>query len=271
MLALLPLWLGWHRRARVRFVLPIAGGLACLLFVWQADGWAYFGEGAALPTVTFTCGAIRRRPTRSTAELGEYLQRSAHPLWPLLMGGLAGTAALATLKDHNPALSPAGPSTGSFCCSGPCLARTRTIPAIWPHHPARPGAAGRHAAAPGELPAMLGALLLLLCTLTPPAAPAMTRSPGWPSRVPGAGDPVGVKAAARNHPCPSPTAGIRGCSPCIGARACRLSRRPLGPEDLPAGGQQVWFAPAFTPSPAFGSAYRITPSPKLVDWMFVTP
>lgn len=53
--------------------------------------------------------------------------------------------------------------------------------------------------------------------------------------------------------------------------ACRLSRRPLAPEDLPAGGQRVWFAPAFTPSPAFGSAYRITPSPKLVDWMFVTP
>ena len=44
--------------------------------------------------------------------------------------------------------------------------------------------------------------------------------------------------------------------------ACRLSRRPLSPEELHAGSQRVWFAPAFTPSPACGSAYRITPVTK---------
>ena len=64
-LALLPLWLGMAQQGtRVRFVLPIAlVGLACLLFVWQADGWAYFARGAALPTVTLPSGATRRRPT----------------------------------------------------------------------------------------------------------------------------------------------------------------------------------------------------------------
>lgn len=52
---ILPLWLGMAQQGtRVRFVLPIVlVGLISLLFVWQADGWAYFSEGRR-----FTVGVI---------------------------------------------------------------------------------------------------------------------------------------------------------------------------------------------------------------------
>ena len=55
-LALLPLWLGLAQKGtRVRFVLPIAlVGLTSLLFVWQADGWAYFSEGRRFTDGHFT-------------------------------------------------------------------------------------------------------------------------------------------------------------------------------------------------------------------------
>ena len=101
---------------------------------------------------------------------------------------------------------------------------------------------------------MLGALLLLLSTLTPPVAPAMTQAARLAEQTcPGLVTQWGVRLLRGNHnPCPSPTAGTRGCRPCAHPGACRLSRRPMGrgaarPLMTPSG------FPAFTPNPASGS------------------
>ena len=137
-LALLPLWLGMVQKGqRLHFMLPIVlVGLACLLFVWQADGWAYFSEGRRFTDGHFTLWG------NTAAAHGDRLLSWARTfneqltlLWPLLMGALLVLPLWQRSKDHNPILSPAGPSTGSSCCCGPCLARTRTIPAIWPPSP----------------------------------------------------------------------------------------------------------------------------------------
>ena len=179
-LALLPLWLGMAQQGtRVRFVLPIAlVGLACLLFVWQADGWAYFSEGRRFTDGHFTLWG------NTAAAHGDRLLSWANtfndqltPLWPLLMGALLILPLWQRSKDHN--------ATPSVLWTLYWLALL--LWTLFGQNPDNP----RHLAPitllglvllagwlprRGELPAMLGALLLLLCTLTPPAAPAMTRA-----------------------------------------------------------------------------------------------
>ncbi|HDZ8929466.1 TPA: hypothetical protein RUX58_004241, partial [Aeromonas dhakensis] len=46
--------------------------------------------------------------------------------------------------------------------------------------------------------------------------------------------------------------------------ACRLSRRPLGPEDLPAGSRRIWFAPRFHAEP--GLWVGIQDHPRHQNW-----
>ncbi len=137
-LALLPLWLGMAQKGtRVRFVLPIVlVGLACLLFVWQADGWAYFSEGRRFTDGHFTLWG------NTAAAHGDRLLSWAStfndqltPLWPLLMGTLLVLPLWQRSKGQAATLPRSGRSTGSPCCSGPCLARIPTIPAIWPPSP----------------------------------------------------------------------------------------------------------------------------------------
>jgi hypothetical protein len=106
----------------------------------------------------------------------------------------------------------------------------------------------------GELPAMLGALLLLLCTLTPPVAPAMTRAARLAEQTcPALVTQWGVRLLRETTTLPVTDGWYRGCRPCAHQGACRLSRRPLGAEALPGPYDTLWFAPAFTPNPASGS------------------
>ncbi|TNI65175.1 hypothetical protein CF122_21780, partial [Aeromonas media] len=109
MLALLPLWLGWQQKGeRRKFLFPIAlVGLISLLFVWQADGWAYFAEGRRFTDGHFTLWG------NTAAAHGDRLlswARTFHdqltPLWPLAVGALLVLPLWQRSKDQAAALSP---------------------------------------------------------------------------------------------------------------------------------------------------------------------
>ena len=269
-LALLPLWLGMAQKGmRVRFMLPITQvGLACLLFVWQADGWAYFSEGRRFTDGHFTLWG------NTAAAHGDRLLSWANtfneqltPLWPLAVGGLLAQPLWQRCKGHAAALSP--------CWSLYWLALL--LWTLFGQNPDNP----RHLAPitllgiillagmlprRGELPAMLGALLLLLCTLTPLAAPAMTRAARLAEQAcPALVTQWGVRLLRETTALPVTDGWYQGDARLALAQgACRLSRRPLDPEDLPAGGRQVWFAPRFHAEP--GLWLGIQDHPRHQNW-----
>ena len=193
-LALLPLWLGMAQQGtRVRFVLPIAlVGLACLLFVWQADGWAYFSEGRRFTDGHFTlwgntAAAHGDRLLSWTNTFNDQLT----PLWPLAVGA-AGTASVATTqRPHRPLFALV-----------PLLARPAALDPVWPepgqsppsgaHYPARYRAAGRLAAPMGRAPCHGGSPVAALHhTHSASAARHGAGRTAGRAGVPGPGDPMG--------------------------------------------------------------------------------
>lgn len=257
-LALLPLWLGWqHRGQRLPFLVPIAlVGLACLLFVWQGDGWAYFSEGRR-----FTDGHFHLWGNTAAAHgsrllsWGQTLNSQLGPLWPLLMGLLLwllwskpkpaqldkswplGWLALLlwTLFGQNPDnprhLAPMI-YLGLILLSG-WLPAARSV-ASWPMKGA-----------------MLGALALLVTTLTPPSLPAMAKArlvaeqhcqalvTQW-----------GVRLLRESTTLPVTDGWYGGDARlALTQGACRLSRRPLSASELPGPYETHWFAPRFRAEP----------------------
>ncbi|WP_049067179.1 hypothetical protein, partial [Aeromonas hydrophila] len=167
-LALLPLWLGMAQQGtRVRFVLPIVlVGLISLLFVWQADGWAYFSEGRRFTDGHFTLwGNTAAAHGDRLLSWARTFNEQLTPLWPLLMGALLTLPLWQRSKDHHPAPSVLwtlywlvlllwtlfGQNPDNPRHLAPITLLGLVLLAGW--LPRR-----------GELPAMLGALLLLLCT-----------------------------------------------------------------------------------------------------------
>lgn len=254
-LALLPLWLGMAQQGnRVRFVLPIAlMGLACLLFVWQADGWAYFAEGRRFTDGHFTLWG------NTAAAHGDRLLSWANtfneqltPLWPLLMGALLVLPLWLRSKDHNPAPS----------VLWPLYWLALLLWTLFGQNPDNP----RHLAPitllglvllAGWLPrrgvglVALAGLLLLAVTFTPPRPSAMTRA----ARVAEKNCPAlvtqwGVRLLRETTTLPVTDGWYRGdAALALTQGACRLSRRPLGAEALPGPYDTLWFAPRFHAEP----------------------
>lgn len=254
-LALLPLWLGLAQQGnRVRFVLPIAlVGLACLLFVWQADGWAYFAEGRRFTDGHFTLWG------NTAAAHGDRLLSWANtfndqltPLWPLLMGALLILPLWQRSKDHNPAPS----------VLWPLYWLVLLLWTLFGQNPDNP----RHLAPitllgivllAGWLPrrgvgqVALAGLLLLAVTLTPARPSAMVQA----ARVAEKNCPAlvtqwGVRLLRETTTLPVTDGWYRGdAALALTQGACRLSRRPLGAEALPGPYDTLWFASRFHAEP----------------------
>ena len=254
-LTLLPLWLGMAQQGnRVRFVLPIAlVGLACLLFVWQADGWAYFSEGRRFTDGHFTLWG------NTAAAHGDRLLSWANtfndqltPLWPLLMGAFLILPLWQRSKDHNPAPS----------VLWPLYWLVLLLWTLFGQNPDNP----RHLAPitllgivllAGWLPrrgvgqVALAGLLLLAVTLTPARPSAMVQA----ARVAEKNCPAlvtqwGVRLLRETTTLPVTDGWYRGdAALALTQGACRLSRRPLGAEALPGPYDTLWFAPRFHAEP----------------------
>ncbi|MFM5866260.1 hypothetical protein [Aeromonas caviae] len=254
-LALLPLWLGMAQQGtRVRFVLPIAlVGLACLLFVWQADGWAYFAEGRRFTDGHFTLWG------NTAAAHGDRLLSWANtfndqltPLWPLLMGALLVLPLWQRSKDHNPAPSVLWPLYWLALLLWTLFGQNPDNP----RHLAPIALLGLVLLA-GWLPrrgvglVALAGLLLLAVTLTPARPSAMVQA----ARVAEKNCPAlvtqwGVRLLRETTTLPVTDGWYRGdAALALTQGACRLSRRPLGAEALPGPYDTLWFAPRFHAEP----------------------
>ncbi len=254
-LALLPLWLGMAQQGnRVRFVLPIAlVGLACLLFVWQADGWAYFAEGRRFTDGHFTLWG------NTAAAHGDRLLSWANtfndqltPLWPLLMGALLILPLWQRSKDHNPAPSVLWPLYWLVLLLWTLVGQNPDNP----RHLAPIALLGLVLLA-GWLPrrgvglVALAGLLLLAVTFTPPRPSAMVQA----ARVAEKNCPAlvtqwGVRLLRETTTLPVTDGWYRGdAALALTQGACRLSRRPLGAEALPGPYDTLWFAPRFHAEP----------------------
>lgn len=254
-LALLPLWLGMAQQgARVRFVLPIAlVGLACLLFVWQADGWAYFSEGRRFTDGHFTLWG------NTAAAHGDRLLSWANtfndqltPLWPLLMGALLILPLWQRSKDHNPAPSVLWPLYWLVLLLWTLVGQNPDNP----RHLAPITLLGLVLLA-SWLPrrgvglVALAGLLLLAVTFTPPRPSAMVQA----ARVAEKNCPAlvtqwGVRLLRETTTLPVTDGWYRGdAALALTQGACRLSRRPLGAEALPGPYDTLWFAPRFHAEP----------------------
>ncbi len=254
-LALLPLWLGMAQQgARVRFVLPIAlVGLACLLFVWQADGRAYFSEGRRFTDGHFTLWG------NTEAAHGDRLLSWANtfndqltPLWPLLMGALLVLPLWKRSKDHNPTPSVLWPLYWLVLLLWTLFGQNPDNP----RHLAPITLLGLVLLA-GWLPrrgvglVALAGLLLLAVTLTPARPSAMVQA----ARVAEKNCPAlvtqwGVRLLRETTTLPVTDGWYRGdAALALTQGACRLSRRPLGAEALPGPYDTLWFAPRFHAEP----------------------
>lgn len=253
-LALLPLWLGMqHKGERLRFILPIAlVGFSSLLFVWQADGLAYFSEGRRFTDGHFTLWG------NTAAAHGDRLLSWARtfndqltPLWPLAIGLL--------LIPLWPAVRCNTPSAKQVWYLGWLVLLLWTLFGQNPDNP-------RHLAPlillglvllagmlphRGELPAVLGALALLMTTLTPPQPPAMVKAARLAERAcPALVTQWGVRLLRETTALPVTDGWYQGDARLALAQgACRLSRRPILAGDLPAPNRQIWFAPRFHAEP----------------------
>lgn len=254
-LALLPLWLGMAQQGnRVRFVLPIAlVGLACLLFVWQADGWAYFAEGRRFTDGHFTlwgntAAAHGDRLLSWTNTFNDQLT----PLWPLLMGALLVLPLWQRSKDHNPAPSVLWPLYWLVLLLWTLFGQNPDNP----RHLAPITLLGLVLLA-GWLPRRgveliaLAGLLLLAVTFTPARPSAMVQA----ARVAEKNCPAlvtqwGVRLLRETTTLPVTDGWYRGdAALALTQGACRLSRRPLGAEALPGPYDTLWFAPRFHAEP----------------------
>ncbi len=254
-LALLPLWLGMAQQGnRVRFVLPIAlVGLACLLFVWQADGWAYFAEGRRFTDGHFTlwgntAAAHGDRLLSWTNTFNDQLT----PLWPLLMGALLILPLWQRSKDHNPAPSVLWPLYWLVLLLWTLFGQNPDNP----RHLAPITLLGLVLLA-GWLPRRgveliaLAGLLLLAVTFTPARPSAMVQA----ARVAEKNCPAlvtqwGVRLLRETTTLPVTDGWYRGdAALALTQGACRLSRHPLGVEALPGPYDTLWFAPRFHAEP----------------------
>ncbi|MGY3868649.1 hypothetical protein ACW5W4_03750 [Aeromonas crassostreae] len=254
-LTLLPLWLGMAQKGtRFRFVLPITlVGLASLFFVWQADGWAYFAEGRRFTDGHFTLWG------NTAAAHGDRLLSWANtfndqltPLWPLPMGALLLLPLWPRSKDQAAALSPLWFLYWLALLLWTLLGQNPDNP----RHLAPITLLGLVQLAGrlplwGERPAMVGALLLLLSTLTPPAAPAMVQAARLAERAcPALVTQWGVRLLRETTALPVTDGWYRGdAALALTQGACRLSRRPIAQSEMPLPHQTHWFAPRFHAEP----------------------
>ena len=254
-LALLPLWLGLAQKGtRVRFVLPIAlVGLISLLFVWQADGWAYFSEGRRFTDGHFTLWG------NTAAAHGDRLLSWAHtfndqltPLWPLAVGALLVLPRWPRSKGQATALSPLwslywlalllwtlfGQNPDNPRHLAPITLLGIVLLAGW--LPRR-----------GDMLTTLAALLLLCVTLTPPALPAMVQAARVAEKAcPALVTQWGVRLLRETTPLAVTDGWYRGDARLALAQgACRLSRRPIATGDMPTPNQLYWFSPRFHAEP----------------------
>ncbi|MFM5140327.1 hypothetical protein [Aeromonas rivipollensis] len=254
-LALLPLWLGWQQKGeRRKFLFPIAlVGLISLLFVWQADGWAYFGEGRRFTDGHFTLWG------NTAAAHGDRLLSWARtfnaqltPLWPLPMGALLVLPIWQGVQRQSQALSPLWPLYWLALLFWTLFGQNPDNP----RHLAPLTLLGIVLLAGrlplwGERPAMLGALLLLMSTLTPPAAPAMVQATRLAERAcPALVTQWGVRLLRETTTLPVTDGWYQGdAALALTQGACRLSRRPIAQSEMPLPHQAHWFAPRFGAEP----------------------
>ncbi|MEJ6115927.1 hypothetical protein [Aeromonas salmonicida] len=252
-LALLPLWLGMAQKGtHVRFVLPIAlVGLISLLFVWQADGWAYFSEGRRFTDGHFTLWG------NTAAAHGDRLLSWARtfndqltPLWPLAVGALL---VLPRAKGQATALSPLWTLYWLVLLLWTLFGQNPDNP----RHLAPITLLGIVLLA-GWLPrrgdmltTLLAALLLLCVTLTPPALPAMVQAARVAEKAcPALVTQWGVRLLRETTPLAVTDGWYRGDARLALAQgACRLSRRPIATGDMPTPNQLYWFSPRFHAEP----------------------
>ncbi|WP_429089984.1 hypothetical protein [Aeromonas rivipollensis] len=254
-LALPPLWLGIeHKGERLKFLFPIVlVGLISLLFVWQADGWAYFGEGRRFTDGHFTLWG------NTAAAHGDRLlswARTFHdqltPLWPLAVGALLVLPLWQRSKDQVAALSPLWTLYWLALLLWTLFGQNPDNP----RHLAPLTLLGIVLLAGrlplwGERPAVLGALLLLMSTLTPAALPAMVQAARLAERTcPALVTQWGVRLLRETTALPVTDGWYQGdAALALTQGACRLSRRPIAQSEMPLPHQAHWFAPRFGAEP----------------------
>ncbi|BEE04441.1 hypothetical protein [Aeromonas veronii] len=254
-LALLPLWLGLAQQGtRVRFVLPIVlVGLACLLFVWQADGWAYFSEGRRFTDGHFTLWG------NTAAAHGDRLLSWAStfndqltPLWPLAVGALL-VLPLWQRSKNNPTALP------------PLWTLYWLVLLLWTlfgQNPDNP----RHLAPvtllgivllvgwlprSGEWVVAVAGLLLLGAIFTLPRPPAMVQAAKLAEKAcPALVTQWGVRLLRETTALAVTDGWYKGdAALALSQGACRLSRRPIAASEMPTAVRQHWFAPRFAAEP----------------------
>ncbi|QJT34362.1 hypothetical protein E4188_16510 [Aeromonas media] len=254
-LALLPLWLGWQQKGeRRKFLFPIAlVGLISLLFVWQADGWAYFGEGRRFTDGHFTLWG------NTAAAHGDRLlswARTFHdqltPLWPLPMGALLVLPLWQRSKGQATALSPLwtlywlalllwtlfGQNPDNPRHLAPVTLLGIVLLAGW--LPRR-----------GEKLTAVAGLLLLAATFTLPRPPAMVQAAMLAEKTcPALVTQWGVRLLRETTALPVTDGWYQGdAALALTQGACRLSRRPIAQSEMPLPHQAHWFAPRFGAEP----------------------
>ncbi|MEM0553392.1 MULTISPECIES: hypothetical protein [Aeromonas] len=268
MLTLLPLWLGMAQKGqRLNFLLPIVlVGLISLLFVWQADGWAYFSEGRRFTDGHFTLWG------NTAAAHGDRLLSWARtfndqltPLWPLAVGTLLVLPLWQRSKKHPAALSPLwtlywlalllwtlfGQNPDNPRHLAPVTLLGIVLLASW--LPRR-----------GEWPVAVAGLLLLAATFTLPRPPAMVQAAKLAETAcPALVTQWGVRLLRETTVLPVTDGWYKGdAALAISQGACRLSRRAIEPAEMQAGSRQIWFAPRFHAEPGLWLAI---PDPPLTQ------
>ena len=253
-LALLPLWLGMaHKGERLKLLLSITlVGLACLLFVWQADGWAYFAEGRRFTDGHFTLwGNTAAAHGDRLLNWSRTFSDQLTPIWPLPMGALLVLPLWQRVRQQQ---------TMSSLWTLYWLALL--LWTLFGQNPDNP----RHLAPItllgivllagrlpqwGERPAMLGALLLLCTTLTAPAPPAMVQAARLAEKAcPALVTQWGVRLLRETTALPVTDGWYQGdAALALTQGACRLSRRPIAQNEMPLPHQTHWFAPRFGAEP----------------------
>jgi hypothetical protein len=263
-LTLLPLWLGMAQQGtRFKFVLPIAlVGLISLLFVWQADGWAYFSEGRRFTDGHFTLwGNTAAAHGDRLLSWASTFNEQLTPLWPLAVAALLVLPLWQRSKDHNAALSP-------FWTLYWLALLLWTLFGQNPDNP-------RHLAPvtllgimllAGWLPrrteglTVVAGLLLLGATLTLPRPPAMVQAARLAEKsCPALVTQWGVRLLRETTALAVTDGWYKGdASLALKQEACRLSRRPIAASEMPTAVRQHWFAPRFAAEPGLWLAI---PSP----------
>ncbi|MCE9927620.1 hypothetical protein [Aeromonas media] len=254
-LALLPLWLGIeHKGERRKFLFPIAlVGLISLLFVWQADGWAYFGEGRRFTDGHFTLwGNTAAAHGDRLLSWARTFNEQLTPIWPLPMGALLVLPLWQRSKDQAAALSPLWTLYWLALLLWTLFGQNPDNP----RHLAPLTLLGIVLLAGrlplwGERPAMLGALLLLTNTLTPAAPPAMVQAAMLAEKTcPALVTQWGVRLLRETTALPVTDGWYQGdAALALTQGACRLSRRPIAQSEMPLPHQAHWFAPRFGAEP----------------------